>query len=102
MNPKSAKSIEEKPGVRVLELEKPLSFGEEKITRLEFVPLLTRHLKELPLGSTLTWGDLLGIASKSSGLPLKVLEGLEVADGLKVMETVASFLGHSLSTGENV
>ncbi|MBI4209530.1 MAG: phage tail assembly protein [Deltaproteobacteria bacterium] len=86
---------------KVIELQKPIYFGGEKISKIEFIQPKTKHLKGIPIGSP-TFGDLLVVASRVSGLPLQVFEELSMPDGAKVVQVVNSFLEKSPPTGESV
>lgn len=79
-------------------LKKPIIFGEETITELQFKPLKFKHLKgvnlEDKIASTLT------LASRLSGHPEPVIGEMDIEDVPEVASLISGFLQPSPATGK--
>lgn len=84
---------------KVYKLKKPIEWGEETITQLEFKVPTIGDIKFMKLTDP-TLDDILKLGSKLSGQPQKMIEALSIADGMAVAELLGNFLGASQKTGE--
>jgi len=84
---------------RVLTLKYPVQFGSESITSLTFRRGRAGDLKGLKLGETVPADQLITIASRMSGKPTQVIEGLDGDDASEVMALVLDFYGRCLGGG---
>lgn len=83
-----------------IKLTNPIVQGSETITSLTFPGSLKgRHVRDMPLTSQMTAGDLLKIASRMCGEPPSVMDELEGADLMDVLSLVGGFLQPGQKTG---
>jgi hypothetical protein len=78
-------------------LKHPIQFGTEEIKELEIGRPKGRHLADLP-GEPKLW-DFIKIASKVSGLSIKVYEEMDAEDILVIGGIVGKFVAGSQATG---
>ena len=86
--------------VHTIKLKEPVQRGEEVITELKFKKLNAKMLGKLKLSMELTFEDLFPVASKSTGLPLDVIEKLGVFDAMELMKHLGEALADGQPTGE--
>ena len=84
---------------RVITLKYPVDFGSQRITALEFRRGRAGDLKGLKLGETIPTDQVLLVASRLCGQPLKVIESLDVDDSAEVMALALDFYGRCLGGG---
>lgn len=86
----------------VITLASPVSLGSEHITSLEFRRGKLGDLKGLPTqaGGGLSLDQLMLLASRMCGKPLKVIESLSDDDAPAVLEIAAHFFARCLGAGK--
>lgn len=82
-----------------LTLSRPVTFGKESIEALEFRRGKMGDLKGLNVDAVPSVNDIMIVASRLCGKPLKVIESLEDEDGSVVVEIVLSFFSRCLGAG---
>lgn len=86
---------------RTLTLKTPVSRGSETITELVFTgPLKGRHVKGLPLGSTMCMEHILMVGGRLCGQPPSVMDELQGEDLFAVLEITSGFLPGGRTTGQ--
>lgn len=83
-----------------VDLHHPVTFGSETVTSLTFRRGKLGDLKGVKLDGVPPVDQLLLIASRMCGRPLKVLESLEDEDGAEVLELALGFFGRCLGGGK--
>lgn len=84
----------------IVKLRKPVEFGSELVTSLQFRRGRLGDLKGTHIDAIPPIDQLLLIASRMCGKPIKVLELLEDVDGAEVMELALDFFARCLSGGK--
>lgn len=84
--------------IKTLELETPLEWGDEKITRLEFKSLKARHLASM--SAKPTFKDFLQLVAQSTNLNISQINELELSDAVRAVEIVSGFFPSGQETGE--
>ena len=75
----------------IIKLEKPISFGSKELTELTFNEPTGREMSLIK--DSMSFGDVLKIASLLVGEPIRALEKLGVRDCRKVVEHTSFLLG---------
>ncbi|HET9063676.1 MAG TPA: phage tail assembly protein [Candidatus Binatia bacterium] len=96
----AAQLMQERQWPVIVTLKHPVDYGSERISTLEFRRGCLADLKGMTVGSSPTIDQLLLVASRMCGQPLKVIEKLGDEDGAQVMEIAIGFLGRSLGAGK--
>ncbi len=79
----------------------PITFGETTVTKLTFRPLTGKDMR-LSSGSArdlFAQGTMLEYAGVLSGQPMHIIDLLQCADAVEVIEAVTGFFIPSLKTG---
>lgn len=84
---------------RVVRLAHPVDYGSERITQLEFRRGRMGDLKGMKLSDTVPSEQLMLIASRMCGQPIKVIESLDVDDAGEVMGIALVFFEKCLTAG---
>lgn len=74
----------------ILRLTKPVKFGSQEISELEFMEPTGKDMAMLK--NEMTWGDLLQIAAKLCNQPLRVMHVLGAKDCRNVVEHTSFLL----------
>lgn len=86
----------------VVKLRKPVTFGSEIVDSLQFRRGRIGDLKGTNIDAVPPVDQLLMIASRMCGRPVKVLEQLEDEDGAEVIELALSFFARCLVGGKTL
>lgn len=81
-----------------IELKDPVEFGSEKVQKLEFRTPKMGDIKQLKLSDP-SISDIMGLASRLSGVSIQVMDRLSIEDGMKVAELMGNYLNPSQKTG---
>lgn len=84
---------------RVVALKRPVDFGSERITSLEFRRGRFGDIKGMKVDDVPPAEQLMLLASRMCGKPLKVIEMLEADDVAEVLEIALGFFGRCLVGG---
>jgi hypothetical protein len=84
----------------IVKLRKPVEFGRDTVTSLEFRRGKLGDLKGLNIDAIPPLDQLLLIASRMCGKPLKVIESLEDEDGAEVIAIALGFFARCLGGGK--
>lgn len=84
----------------VVKLAYPVQFGDQSIDALTFRRGRLADLKGIKIDGVPTVDQLIAIASRMCGQPLKVLESLDSDDSGEVFEIVLGFFARSLGAGK--
>lgn len=83
----------------IVKLRKPVEFGSDTVTALEFRRGKLGDLKGVTIDKVPPLDQLLLIASRLCGKPVKVIESLEDEDGAEVIGLALDFFARSLGGG---
>lgn len=83
----------------VVTLKHPVDFGSERVSQLEFRRGRMGDLKGMKVDTVPPADQLLMIASRLCGKPVKVLEMLDAEDGAEVLELALDFFAKCLEGG---
>ena len=92
----AAVEVVERTWPAVVKLDHPIEFGTETVGSLTFRRGKLADLKGIKIDGVPTLDQLIMIASRMCGQPLKVLESLDSDDSGEVIEIVLSFFARSL------
>ena len=95
----AARMMAERQWPVTVTLEHPISYGDERIASLQFRRGKMGDLKGMKLDGVPPVDQLLMLASRMCGQPLKVLEMLEDEDGAEVLEIALGFFARCLGGG---
>jgi hypothetical protein len=84
----------------VVKLAHPVDFGSERIASLEFRRGRMGDLKGMKVDGVPPVDQLMLLASRMCGQPIKVLEMLEDEDGAEVLELALGFFARCLGGGK--
>jgi hypothetical protein len=84
----------------IVRLKHPVDFGSERITSLEFRRGRMGDLKGVKVDGIPPVDQLMLIASRMCGQPIKALEMLEDEDGAEVLEIALVFFARCLGGGK--
>lgn len=84
--------------VETIELKKPVTLGDETITKLEFRELLAKDLRSI--SAKPTFDDFLNLVSKSTLVGKSMIDRLSISDATKAVAVVSSFFDDGQETGE--
>ena len=85
-----------------VELKKPIQFGSELITKIEFFKeIKAKHLRDMPMSNEMKWGDFLTVAQKISDRPPSVFDELSFEDLGQIANIVGEALGAGGKTGNS-
>lgn len=87
----------ELPWPRVIQLQHPIDYNNERITSIEVRRGNLGIMKGIKVGNEVQLNDLLLVASRLTGKPVALIEKLDCDDGEAVMEYALDFF--SKSTG---
>lgn len=86
----------------IVKLRKPVEFGRDTVTSLEFRRGRLGDLKGTHIDAIPPLDQLLMIASRMCGKPIKVLESLEDEDGAEVIALALDFFARCLGGGKTL
>ena len=83
-----------------LELFEPISFGSERITKLEIRRFKAKDLRSIRDPDNMSVSEQLELISTLSGQPMKVIDELDGVDLAKAGEIIRGFSKSGQATGE--
>ncbi|PSJ23577.1 phage tail assembly protein [Halomonas sp. ND22Bw] len=83
----------------VVKLDQPIEYGSEKIHELVIRRPKAKDFRELPAEPDM--GDILTFAGDLASQPPSVIDELDVADMMKVVDAVGKFMPGGQKTGGN-
>ena len=85
----------------LIKLTTPITHGEEKITEMKLRKPLARDLRKFELSDLNKFSKIQELTAILCGLPISVLDNLEMEDLVNCTKVIASFLPSSQETPEN-
>lgn len=82
----------------VIKLQVPIEYGKDSIRELILRRPKARDFRSLPMEPSM--GDMLNLAGDLAGQPPSVIDELDVADMLAVVEEVGKFMPSTQETGD--
>lgn len=83
----------------VISLSTALTVGSETITELKLEKPKAKHLREISAESESPMSMILDVAGACAGLPPSVMDEIEAADAMKVVNEFGPFVMGGLETG---
>ncbi|WP_251976715.1 phage tail assembly protein [Salinicola avicenniae] len=83
----------------VIKLQEPIQHGSEEIRELVIRRPKARDFRRLPMEPAM--GDMLNLAGDLAGQPPSVIDELDVADMLAVVQEVGKFMPDGPATGDS-